>query len=481
MIGRFVRLARKLSLRELMRNPRGELGRVLDWMGRKLQRVAHDTVQGPAPVMPAWLRDEMHAQAMLEPDLLGEHGSPDRFAYYRVPHLVKPGEVYRRLVQAVGMAPCSHVMTVPWLVRGGADRGALLHLQAWVEVLPAERVVLLLTEPAPSTWLDRVPEGVRIIRFGEIVSELTPEDQVRLLTRLLVQMQPAVVHNINSPAAWQAIESFGLALRQHTSLFASLFCDDHDANGVPVGHARRYLRSCHSHLSRVFCDNTVYPGIWARELGVPADLFRVLKFPLSRPITRKAGPFLLPAAGRILWAGRFDRQKRPDLLLAIARRLPDVEFDVHGVMDVGHPHPAVEQLKGLPNVTLRGPFSQFGDIVSDAHAALLFTTEWEGLPTLLLDAAACGVPIVAPAVGGIGDLIESDWLVQDLEDVDAFTTRLRQLLADRTLREVRRQRQYEALSQDRSWPAFSDAVSAVERYLLGPDGSHPIQQQGNAT
>ncbi len=481
MIGRVVRLARKLSLRELLRNPRSELGRVLDWMGRRLQRAARTTAQGADPALPAWLREEMQAQAMLEPDLLGGHGTPDRFAYYRVPFLVKPGEVYRRVVEAVGFATCTHVMVVPWLVRGGADRGALLHLRAWVETVPAERVVLLLTEPTQSTWLDRVPAGVRTVQFGEIVAELAPEDQVRLLTRLLIQMQPAVVHNINSPAAWQAIEGFGLALRQHSRLFASLFCDDHDQNGVPVGHARRYLRSCHAHLTRVFCDNTVYPGIWARDLGVDRGLFEVLKFPYEHHIDEKPGPFVPSGAGRVLWAGRFDRQKRPDILLAVARRLPDVAFDVHGVMDVGHPHPAVEQLRGLPNVTLRGPFSRFEDIVSDAHVALLFTTAWEGLPTLLLDAAASGVPIVAPAVGGIADLIEPDWLVQDPEDVDAFMARLRQLLAEPALREARRRRQYQSLLEGRSWQAFTAAVKAVEHYLGEPNGRDPSQQQGNAT
>jgi len=480
MIGRVLHLARKLSLRELVRNPRNELGRVLDWMGRRLQRAARTAARGADPALPLWLREEMQAQAMLEPDLLGDHGTPDRFAYHRVPFLVNPGEVYRRVVEAVGLNPCSHVMIVPWLVRGGADRGALLHLRAWVEAVPAERVVLLLTEPAQSTWLDRVPTGVRIARFGEMAAELASEDKVRLLTRLLIQMQPAVVHNINSPVGWQAIEGFGLALRQHSRLFASLFCDDHDPNGVPVGHARRYLRSCHAHLTRVFCDNTVYPRIWTRDLGVDRQLFEVVKFPYERYINEKRGWFVPEGSERVLWAGRFDGQKRPDILLAVARRLPSVAFDVHGVMDVGSPHPAVGRLRSLPNVTFRPAFSNFEDIVSDAHVALLFTTAWEGLPTLLLDASASGVPIVAPAVGGIPDLIEPDWLVQDAEDVDAFIERLRQLLADPELREARRRNQYRAL-EGRDWQAFTAAVKAVEYYLSGSDGIDPTQQQGNAT
>ena len=481
MIGRIVRLAGKLSLRELVRDPRKELGRVMDWMGRRLQHAARTTAQGPAPALPDWLREEMQAQAMLEPDLLGEQGSHERFAYYSVPFLVKPGEVYRRVVEAVGLGHCSHVMIVPWLVRGGADRGALLHLRAWVEAVPADHVVLLLTEPVQSTWLDRVPAGVRIVQYGEIVAGLGPEDHVRLLTRLLIQMQPAVVHNINSPVAWSAIEVFGLALRQHSRLFASLFCDDYAPNGVPVGHARRYLRSCHAHLTRVFCDNTVYPEIWARELGIDRGLFKVLKFPYEGQIVEKLEVVVPPGTERVLWAGRFDRQKRPDILLAVAHRLTHVAFDVHGVMDIGHPHPAVKQLRGLPNVTMREAFSNFEDIVTDAHVAMLFTSAWEGLPTLLLDASASGLPIVAPAVGGIADLIEQDWLVQDPEDADAYAVRLGQLLADPALRQERRRSQYRVLSEERSWQAFNTAVKDIEHYLAEPNGINPMQQQGNAT
>lgn len=55
--------------------------------------------------------------------------------------------------------------------------------------------------------------------------------RVQLLTRLLLQMQPAVIHNINSRVAWQAFAQHGLALRQKSGLFASLFCDDRDEEG----------------------------------------------------------------------------------------------------------------------------------------------------------------------------------------------------------------------------------------------------------
>jgi glycosyltransferase involved in cell wall biosynthesis len=261
-----------------------------------------------------------------------------------------------------------------------------------------------------------------------------------------------------------------------------LFCDDHDEHGVPVGYARSFLRRCYPNLSGVFCDNTVFPATWSAELGVPRSLFTVLRFPYDREVVVKADRFEIQGQPRVLWAGRFDRQKRPDILLAIAKAMPAVAFDVHGVADLGSRHPAMDALKALPNVILHGPFTRFEEIVTPDHAAYLFTTSWEGLPTILLDASAAGVPIVAPAVGGVVDLIERSWLVDSPEDVPAFVERLYRLIAEPALRQSRRQQQYAALSRVGGWDTFTAAVNGVGAYLYeSPGALVRLSQQGTTT
>jgi glycosyltransferase involved in cell wall biosynthesis len=57
----------------------------------------------------------------------------------------------------------------------------------------------------------------------------------------------------------------------------------------------------------------------------------------------------------------------------------------------------------------------------------------EGMPVCLMEAAACGVPAVATAVGGIPELVEdgvTGWLVP-ADDAQAFADALQGLLADR--------------------------------------------------
>lgn len=464
MIRRLFRLAGQVSYRQLLRSPRSELGRIIGWIARRMGRVADVAAHGN-PQMPVWLREETIALAHIEPGLLSEYGDLRQYRHYGVPVIPRPGELYQELLQKVGSNRYSHVMILPWLVPGGADRGAIYHLNAWAEVVPAEKILVLTTEPNDSPWAGKIPAGVKMVEFGRLAGEMNFDTQVQLMVRLLVQMQPEVIHNINSRVAWQCIKVAGLALRQRSALFASLFCDDYDLNLVPVGYARSYLRDCFTHMQTIFCDNSVYPRRWSRELGVSESVFSVLPFPYDREWEERP---LLPGSAsrpRVLWAGRLDRQKRPDILAAIASELPEFDFDVHGVAVVSGGDPALQTLGRLANVHMHGSFKRLEDVVQAAHFAYLHTSAWEGVPTILFDVAAAGLPIVAPNVGGIPDFIEEEWLVADYSDVKSHVAKLKALSESPELRQERRSAQYAQLCNGRSWTAFTERLSGVARYM----------------
>jgi glycosyltransferase involved in cell wall biosynthesis len=437
--------------------------RVIKGVARRLNRVADSPALG-VPPMPEWVKDEAVALATIEPELLTPEGRADHFQYYHVPNVPLPGRVYEQVLSQIPEGEYTHVLLLPWLKQGGADRGAIYHARALLEGNPSARVLAIATEPAESPWKNRLPENIPYIEFGLVAKEMDFSHQVQVLTRLLVQLRPAVIHNINSRCGWEAIKRSGLALRQYSVIFASLFCDDHNAQNVPVGYARDYLRSCYGSLERIFCDNSVYPGIWSKELGVPRELFEVLPFPYDRVVVRRPGGSHKGQA-RVLWAGRLDRQKRPDVLAAIAERMPHLIFDVHGGAVVGAGDPAVRQLAALPNVVTHGFFSRLEDVVGEDHIAYLHTTAWEGVPTILFDVAAAGVPICAPAVGGIPDFVDHRWLIQDCEDVDAYVEQLSLLARSDQERLARRDRQYDILERERAWQAFEQRIEAMPRYL----------------
>lgn len=419
------------------------------------------------PAMPAWLQEEVTRLAAMEPELMPPGWDIERYAFYSVPMPTQPGQVYATLAGEIGTLPYSHVLLIPWLKQGGADRGILYHVRAIAESDPAARILVLSTENGSSPWASRLPPQAKHVDFGHYATALDFNNQVAVMVRLLVQLQAPVVHLVNSRVGWEAILRHGLALKQHSLLFASIFCDDYDMRMNPVGYARDYLRYCYPFLSSVICDNSRYPQIWSRELGVPSKVFTVVPFPYDGQAPERSATALTSAnADRVLWAGRLDRQKRPDILAAIAARMPGVHFDVFGAQVMsGAAAQDLGALRSLRNVTLHGEFKRLEAVASSAHFAYLHTTAWEGTPTILFDVAAARLPICAPAVGGIVDFMQTQDLIEDAEDVGAFVHRLEQLRNSAALRNELVRRQMDSLERDRDWRSFTSRLEALDGYI----------------
>jgi glycosyltransferase involved in cell wall biosynthesis len=109
------------------------------------------------------------------------------------------------------------------------------------------------------------------------------------------------------------------------------------------------------------------------------------------------------AAGRnyVVWVGVLRRPKRPDLLLEIAKSLPNVHFVVCGGLSShrtpqGYAEPIVDGLKALSNVQYLGQVAPAKtlDIIGNA-GILLSTSELEGFPSVFLEAWASGTPVVS--------------------------------------------------------------------------------------
>ena len=128
-----------------------------------------------------------------------------------------------------------------------------------------------------------------------------------------------------------------------------------------------------------------------------------------------AAPAAVREAGtlRVGFFGRLTRQKGPDLLLEavpdIVAHLPHVRFAFYGDGEQAEPlrrRAAELQLEGV--VSFRGLCPQ-----GEAQARMRETdvvvlpSRWEGCPYVALEAFAAGVPLVAAAVGGVPDLVQS--------------------------------------------------------------------------
>jgi glycosyltransferase involved in cell wall biosynthesis len=144
----------------------------------------------------------------------------------------------------------------------------------------------------------------------------------------------------------------------------------------------------------------------------------------------------LPEQGRIvMYAGRLVPEKRVDHLLQVWKdvcaKFPLAQLLIVGA---GEEQPRLEAMH-VEGVQFTG---QVEDAVPYLQAADLFVlpSSTEGLSNSMLEAMACGLPVLATRVGGAPDIIEhtqSGWLIPP-EDVDSLQQGLETLLGDEALR-----------------------------------------------
>ena len=101
------------------------------------------------------------------------------------------------------------------------------------------------------------------------------------------------------------------------------------------------------------------------------------------------------------WVGVLRQPKRPDLLIQIAQRAPDIHFVVCGGPST-HRSPAgfadlvIKNLRNLPNVDFMGqvPPDTAQEIIGNS-AVLVSTSDQEGFPNTFLQAWGSGTPVVS--------------------------------------------------------------------------------------
>jgi len=117
-----------------------------------------------------------------------------------------------------------------------------------------------------------------------------------------------------------------------------------------------------------------------------------------------------PSAIYCTFVGRLTHIKRPDRLLDIAAAMIKREVPIHfliaGEGELFDSSKARATNENLP-VTFLGWRKDISDLFAASDIAIL-TSDNEGIPLTLIQAAQAGLPILAPEVGSISDIVEND-------------------------------------------------------------------------
>jgi glycosyltransferase involved in cell wall biosynthesis len=175
-------------------------------------------------------------------------------------------------------------------------------------------------------------------------------------------------------------------------------------------------------------------------------------------------------------AARLVPVKRIDRLLRIAIALGDVErlrVLVAGGGELQDELPRSAAAIALGERVCWLGFRQDIRAIYAAADIVVLTSDTEGTPTSLIEAAACGVPVVATDVGGVRTVVEDGvtGFVVPAADERAFARRVRELAADHGLRT-----RLGAAARDRARREFDiermvGEIDEIYRRLLSEQGA----------
>ncbi len=389
---------------------------------------------------------------------------------HKVPSKTLSGAAYFKLASTIDK-PFSHLFLLPGAGWGGSELVALNFTNAVKRTLGADSVLVLCLDSKDSSIRQRFPDDVRFCYLDDYETGLTTEDRVAILVRLVLQATPRIVHNFNSRVGWLACRDYHRQLNKHSKLIASLYAYDQAADGAVAGYAIDYFNRCIDNLHRVVADNTSFKNSlvdrFALEPHLESKIVRIYH-PISFDITPpKVANKNNHTGGRpgVLWASRLDKEKRPDLLLAISKELPEVDFHVYGCPVLGTFN--VDTLQSQPNLILHGPFESFKTLPIENVCVFLYTSERDGMPNVPLEATARGLPVVAPNVGGISEFITpaTGWLVSQFDVVHEYVAALREALGSAEERYKRAAAAQTILRKHYTIDAFTRELQSWGDYL----------------
>jgi len=138
--------------------------------------------------------------------------------------------------------------------------------------------------------------------------------------------------------------------------------------------------------------------------------------------------------------GRMNHPKRFDIFLKILSQLNGYGKPVLGhLVGDGIDRPKLEGMAralglGPDQVCFHGAVSDVERLYRQAHVCL-HISDWEGMPNTILEAMACGLPVVATRVGGIPELIQPQTgMLVELDDEAGLLESILQLFEDEKLR-----------------------------------------------
>jgi glycosyltransferase involved in cell wall biosynthesis len=391
------------------------------------------------------------------------------------PAPLKTGGVVRSILAAMP-SDVAHLLVLPWIgVTGGSERVTHHLIRLLREHYRSGGLCIF----CPDSTADLSPENcdhldIPIVAINDFAPALDYDARVEIFDRVMIELRPKTVHSVNSFIAWFSFMERGAFYALDSRMFGNIYSDIRILGGKPVGYFWQSLPYTIGNMAGVFADNRTVLERANENFGFSAE-YRARCHVVPTPVVGLDGvdpaselrPYRPSGRKHSLWMSRIAIEKRLEVLRDLARLSPEREFSVYGASLTRALPVDLSWIETTPNVTLHGRFGQLADLPIDQFDSYVFTTSAEGMPISLLEVTMLGLPVVAPAIGGIGEFIdhETGWLVSADAEAPEYAAALDEIHRNPEEAQRRVARAQQRLVERHSWEAYRNRVRAIPGYL----------------
>jgi len=321
---------------------------------------------------------------------------------------------------------------VPFLTLGGAEKFILQVLEALQELDPKRSLLVICGQAHPSgAPRKKLQIPATVVDLDQELPNCQAQVRELICFRLLEAVcSGADLHIKSCEFANSFLKNYHRRLKTVTTNFY-LFCENAQVfRGAVVEEGFNFetLSQSGTSVARIISDHQrILDDTHGLLDGLQAKLETV--YGHVRTAQKTLAAKRPPRSNlKLAWASRLDPQKRPDLLgplsRALARRFPKAHLHIYGsaILSQASGQQGLVGVQDLENVTYHGGFDSFDCIAAANYDAFIYTSLFDGLPNILLEAIAADLIVIAPDIGGIRELIsnQTGYLIPHLVDDQAL-------------------------------------------------------------